>query len=72
MLSYKNFSWVYKSRGQRPDGTYNCFYAAAVEVLINGGRLMRGPASGHEGETAHFWVERNGDIIDPTQEQYDR
>jgi hypothetical protein len=52
-----------KRANQQPSGKYNCFFHAGMETLNRGGKLMRGPAMS-KGETAHFWVERDGKIID--------
>jgi hypothetical protein len=44
-----------------------CLKRSISEINKNGGNLIMGP-SGQKGDTAHFWVERNGKIIDRTKE----
>lgn len=47
----------------------HCFFYSAVMAIVFDGQLMRG-APFKEGETAHFWIEKDGKIVDPTIEQY--
>ena len=53
------------------DPVSHCFFYSAVMALLFDGKLFKGPPGDrYPGETAHFWVEINGRLSDPTIEQY--
>jgi hypothetical protein len=61
-------AWVGRHR-KFADLRHKCFFHAAVRAILGSGRLMKGPP-GSKGETAHFWVVEDDEIVDPTASQY--